>query len=115
MEVMSKKKRNYSPDFKVKIVLELLRGEESLNEVASRYQLAPATLSRWHKQFLDNASTIYESESQRESTKRINELETQLEISQQKIGQLTLERDWLEKKSDEIFGPNGPHRNRFPR
>ncbi|NCC62825.1 MAG: transposase, partial [Verrucomicrobiae bacterium] len=49
MESMSKKKKIYSPDFKTKVVLELLSGQHSLNELAQIHQIAPATLSSWHR------------------------------------------------------------------
>jgi len=114
METMSRKRTNYSAEFKAKVISELFRGEKSLNELAVSYQIAPATLSKWHKQFLENLPSLF-GKTDQSKDHRIEELERELQASQQKIGQLTIERDWLEKKSDEVFGPNGPHRTRFGR
>lgn len=114
MEDMSKKRTHYSAEFKAKVISELFRREKSLNELAGAYQIAPATLSKWHKQFQDNLPLLFGKTDQSKDEK-IAQLEQELQVSQQKIGQLTIERDWLEKKSDEVFGPNGPHRTRFGR
>ncbi|MCI6604248.1 MAG: hypothetical protein MSC43_08730, partial [Clostridiales bacterium] len=81
---------------------------------AGTYQIAPATLSKWHKQFQENLPALF-SKTDTSKDERIAELEQELQASQQKIGQLTIERDWLGKKADEVFGPNGPHRTRFGR
>jgi len=50
-----KKKNTYNPEFKSKVVLELLSGQYTLNELAEKYQISPATLSSWHKQFQGHA------------------------------------------------------------
>jgi putative transposase len=42
---MRKKKNTYGAEFKTKVVLELLSGQQTLNELAEKYQIAPATLS----------------------------------------------------------------------
>ena len=93
---MSKRRNNYSAEFKAKVISELFRGEKSLNELATSYQIAPATLSNWHKQFMENLPSLF-GKTDQSKDQRIAELEQELEASQQKIGQLTLERDWLEK------------------
>lgn len=111
---MKKKKNTYNAEFKTKIVLELLTGQHTLNELAEKYQLAPSTLSGWHKQFQERAAEIFQRGAS-EQERILEEKEQEIAVLQQKIGQLIIERDWLKKKSDEIFGPDGPHRTRFPR
>jgi transposase-like protein len=109
-----KKKNTYSPEFKTKVVLELLGGQHTLNELAEKFQIAPATLSSWHKQFQERAADVFQR-GPCDQEKILADKEQEIAILQQKVGQLTIERDWLKKKSDEIFGPDGPHRTRFPR
>ena len=46
---MSKKRVTYSADFKAKVVLEILDGEQTLNEIASAYSINPANLKNWKK------------------------------------------------------------------
>lgn len=111
--VMSKKKNNHSPEFKARVVMELLSGQKTLNELADQYQIAPATLSNWHKQFQERAAEVFQkgpSNKERE----LSERDQEIAVLQQKVGQLLIERDWL-KKSDEIFGSGGPPQMRKPR
>ena len=53
---MSRKRKTYTADFKAKCVLELLEGEKTLNEIASKYDILPKSLQQWKKQFLENAT-----------------------------------------------------------
>ena len=57
----------------------------------------------------------YFSKSPSDQERMLVEKEREISILQQKVGQLTIECDWLKKKSDEIFGPNGAHRTCFQR
>ena len=47
---MSRKRKTYSADFKAKLVLELLEGDKTVNEVASKYEVLPKSLQDWKKQ-----------------------------------------------------------------
>lgn len=111
---MKKKKNIYNAEFKIKIVLELLSGQHTLNELAEKYQLAPSTLSSWHKQFQERAAEIFQRGAP-EQERILEEKEHEIALLQQKVGQLVLERDWLKKKSDGIFDSGGTSRTRFSR
>lgn len=96
---MSKKRKSYSAEFKTKVVLELLEGEKTVNEVASKYEILPKSLQDWKKQFLSNASLAFDkSAAVKEYKEKISELETQSERLAKKVGTLSIERDWLEGK-----------------
>lgn len=114
MRGMSKKKKNYKAEFKAKLVMELISGQKSLNELADQYQIAPSTLSGWYKQFQERAPEIFHKGPSDSETELAGK-EQEIMLLQQKVGQLVVERDWLKKKSDEIFGTDGPHRTRRPR
>lgn len=49
---MSAKKKTYSADFKAKVVMELLSGDSTLNQIASKYEITPQSSLSWKKQFL---------------------------------------------------------------
>ncbi len=51
---MSVKRKSYNADFKAKLVLEVLEGEKTVNEIASAYGVLPLSLRNWKKQFLEN-------------------------------------------------------------
>lgn len=97
-----RKRRRFTAEFKAKIVLEALRGESSQVELCRRYNLSEDQLSKWKQQFLENASTLFESgdKDSQDAAERIVHLE-------QLVGQLTGELDihkkakaWLSEKAD---------------
>ena len=53
---MSTKRKTYSAAFKAKVVLEVLEAEQTINEIATKYELLPANVKNWKKQFLENMS-----------------------------------------------------------
>jgi len=57
---MSVKRKSYSADFKAKLVLEVLEGEKTINEIASAYGVIPLSLRNWKKQFLENMSLAFD-------------------------------------------------------
>jgi putative transposase len=57
---MSRKKTTFTPEFKTKLVLEVLKNEKTLNEIASAYNITPKNLHNWKKIFLDNAEIAME-------------------------------------------------------
>lgn len=101
------KKRTFTPEFKTKVVLEVLREEKTLSEISSAYDIHPNMLRNWKKEFLEKASGVFDDSRQRKGLRQ-KELEMEAEHAQmlETIGQLTLERDWLKKKSIEMFGPD---------
>lgn len=99
------KRNHYPPEFKTQIVLEVLREEATLNEIAAKHDFHPVLVSRWKQEFLERASEVFKkgpSDTDKEletEKKHVAELE-------RKVGQLTYEVDWLKKKSDQILGPD---------
>ena len=102
-----KKRNQYTAEFKTKVVLEVLREEGTLNEIASRYEISPVILSRWKVEFMERAPELFK----KGPSAAEKELEAEKERTAQlerKVGQLTYEVDWLKKKSDEIFKRKRP-------
>jgi len=98
-------RKNYSPEYKTKIVIEVLEGDKMASEIAAREGLNPKILSMWKTEFLKNAHRAFGETSEEKQLKqeikvgseRENELVT-------KVGVLTMENDWLKKKSKEVLG-----------
>ncbi len=100
---MSRKRKVYSADFKAKLVLEVLEGDKTINEIASKYEVLPKSLSDWKKQFLANVSLAFDKSAVvKEYKEQINELEKQSDSLAKKVGTLTIERDWLEGKLESL-------------
>lgn len=96
---MSKKRKSYSAEFKTKVVLELLDGEKTVNEVASKYEILPKSLKDWKKQFLSNASLAFDkSAAAKEYKDEIERLSKEKDATSKKLGEVIIERDWLQGK-----------------
>lgn len=57
------KRRNFKPEEKAKIVIEILKEEKTLNEIAAEYEIHPNQLSRWKAEFLNNAGRAFSKET----------------------------------------------------
>ena len=90
------KRRIFTPEQKAKIVLEVLREEKTLNEIAAEYEIHPNQLSRWKAEFLSNAGRAFSKEKDEvEKVKQSYEKEKDELLKQ--IGQLSYEVSWLKK------------------
>ena len=96
---MSKKRTSYSSEFKVKLVLEVLKNEKPLAQIASEHNILSKNLQNWKKQFLDNAEIAMEpSKAVKEYKEQIKDLETKVDKYAKTVGKLTVERDWAVEK-----------------
>ena len=88
-------RRKFTPQFKTKIVLEMLSGDTSQAELSRRHNIGSDQLSKWKRQFLENMSRAFEAEdgSGGDGSEREDEL-------LKKIGELTVERDFLSNGLD---------------
>ena len=89
---MKQSRKNHSPSFKAKVVLEALKEEETTAEIASRYEVHPSQVRTWKRVLLEGASGIF-SDGQSQQKKSDQALTAQL---YQQIGQLKVERECLE-------------------
>jgi putative transposase len=105
---MSTKRKTYTADFKAKLVLELLEGEQPLNEVASKYELLPANVKSWKKVFLENMSLAFDKSTVVKEYK--TEIETLKKSNDQlakKVGNLSVEKDFLVEKLQSLVSSKG--------
>ena len=88
----------YTAAFKTKIVLEVLREEKELGEIAAEHNLSPNMVRNWKREFLDNAESVFENpkKAAREAKRKEAALEKRNNQMLKTIGQLTLERDFLQ-------------------
>src|SRR5690554_6732987 len=87
---------------KAEIVLELLREEKTLNQIASEYGVHPFQLSQWKKTALEGLPDLFERK-ERELRKIEKEHQKKVDHLYKKIGDLTIQVDWLKKKSEEVM------------
>lgn len=94
-----KKRNRYTAEFKTKVVLEVLREEQLVNEIAAKYELSPVMISRWKAEFLERSSMVFQK-GPSEVEKVRKEYESKQENLEKLVGQLTVEVDWLKKNLD---------------
>jgi len=101
-----RKRREFTPEYKAKLVLEVLREEETISQIASRESINPKQLGNWKKEFLQNAPRAFsQSRDEKAAAEKLAELKETEREYQAKVGQLTLEVDFLKKKHEQIYGP----------
>ena len=91
---MSKKKK-WSVAVKFEIALLAVKGEVTLNEICKRYEVAPSQIHSWKKQLLEQGAQVFSKAEK--SIAVMAEHERSQQVLYEKIGQLTVERDFLKK------------------
>ena len=86
-------RKKHSAAFKAKVALEALKGEETVAELASRFQVHPGQIRVWKRALMENAPEVFEKGKGK--SKENDALIAQL---YQQIGQLTVERDFLQRR-----------------
>ena len=89
-----KTKRKFTADFKLKVVLEVLKEKDTLATISKHYELHPNQISDWKKQFLDTAPTLFEA------TRKAIPASTEPDITllYEQIGRLQMEVTFFKKK-----------------
>ena len=110
-------KRKFTAEFKTAIVLEVLREERELSAIAAEHQINPNQIRAWKKAFLEKAPTLFEESKQAKESERLERENAEEKAAMLKtIGQLTLERDFLQqqvlKRKDTQFFRSGRGRER---
>ena len=99
---MRRKRRNHSSAFKAKVALAAIKNDRTMAELAEQFDVHPNQIQDWRKRLLEDAGQLFgRVRQQREETdEKVKDLHA-------KIGQLTMERDFLERGLERIHGPNG--------
>jgi putative transposase len=91
-------RRRYSAQQKAQIVLEMLKEEKTISQIASEYQVHPNQLHNWRKQALEHFAELFQKEHRQQRAQEAAH-ERQLEELYAEIGRLTTQVNWLQKKS----------------
>jgi transposase len=86
-------RRNFSAEFKAKVALEALVGDKTLAELAAKHEVHPNMIAQWKRRAKESLPDVFAKKASRGATER----ETEVKALHAKIGQLTVENDFLSK------------------
>ena len=99
---MRRKRRNHSPAFKSKVALAALQEDLTMPELVKKYDVHVNQISDWKKQLVNGAADVFGK-----GAHKAEESEETVAALHAKIGQLTMENDFLERGLERIHGPRG--------
>lgn len=91
------KRTKYTAEYKASVVLRVLREEETVSEIAGAEGVSPVMISRWKSEFMERASMVFDRKPT-EAEKELAKEKEHIADLERKVGQLTIENDWLKKK-----------------
>ena len=105
---MSTKRKTYSAEFKAKVVLEVLEAEQTINEIASKYELLPANIKNWKKMFLENMSLAFDKSTVvKEYKAELETVKKEKDLIAKKLGETIVEKEFLEGKLESLVSSKG--------
>lgn len=100
---MTKQPRTFSPQEKALVALAAIKGDKTVAQISSEYQVHPTQIGLWKKQAMDNFTELFKDNHKKEKQKDF-EHQNELDNLYKLIGQRDIELDWLKKKLS-IFNP----------
>jgi transposase-like protein len=89
-------RKQYDSRFKAKVAIEAIKNQQTIAQIASDYGVHPNQVSQWKKQVLEEVPQIF-TQGRKQSSSDNEQLVAEL---YRQIGQLKVERDWLQKKTE---------------
>jgi putative transposase len=91
-------RKKYSADFKAKVAIEALKAQRTCNEIASDFEVHPMQVTEWKRKAVDGLPLVFANKRTRDDADK----DVLVARLYQEVGQLTVERDWLKKKSGRV-------------
>lgn len=90
-------KKKYTAEFKTKVILTIIQGDREFNAICADFILNPSMVRKWKQEFLQNAHRAFDSDAEQKAAQRKEaHLKRKNDQMLKTIGQLTLERDFLQ-------------------
>ena len=101
--MQKKKRKQYTAEFKAKLVKEMLKEEKTVGQLATEYEVHSNMLYRWRDQALAGLPGLFSERAAQELAAKEAEWQQEREALYAEIGRLTTQVTWLEKKSRTVF------------
>lgn len=92
-------RKRHTKEFKAKVALEALKENQTIQEIATKYEIHSNMVSLWKKQLAENIASVFGKPGKEEE-----ELENKSDEYLRQIGKLQVENDYLKKKYRQIYG-----------
>lgn len=91
-------KRQFTPEYKAKLVMKVFREESHISEIAAREGIHRTQLQAWKKEFVENAARVFaQNKIEKQAKQEAHDALEREDELMKKVGQLTIENDWLKK------------------
>ena len=97
---MKRKRRHLTAEFKARVAKKALKEQKSIQEIATENDIAPTQVSAWKKELEERMSELFERKNSASETAKKNE--KQSARLERKVGQLVIEKEFLEKKCEQL-------------
>jgi len=98
---MKRKRRKHTPEFKARVAFEAIQGLKTQTEIAKEFEVHPVMVGQWKNELIERMPELFASKADKEAqTKEKDKVELE-----RKVGQLTMEVDFLEKKCKQLGIP----------
>ena len=91
---MARKYKIHTPALKLKVALEAVQNQKTVNQIASEHGVAPVQVTEWKKQLLEDGVQIFQNKRRNKAP----EAHEDVEYLQQQVGKLSTQIEWLKKK-----------------
>jgi transposase-like protein len=102
--MQKQKRKQYTAEFKAKVVKEILREEKTVSQISAEYEIHSSQLYKWRDQALAGLPGLFNEQAEKTLAEKEAEWQNEREALYAEIGRLTTEKTWLEKKSRTLFG-----------
>lgn len=97
-----KTRQSFDKAFKAKVVLDALREELTIQEIAKKYGVHPNQISLWKKQAIENLPELFERPNKKSEQERV--AEEKYDDALKTLGEMKIENDFLKKKYKQLYG-----------
>lgn len=91
-------RKTFTTEFKAKVAIEALKAHKTTNELASEFEVHPTQVNRWKRQLLEGSKGLFSDKNEQNK----EAVEAEKERLYARIGQLSVELDWLKKKTGHL-------------